>query len=104
MNRSVPDELLRRLRNEIAIEYVIEHHLAMPSKRRDGLLRFVCPICTGSHTATNRATNLARCFTCRRNFNPIDLVIEVEGCSFLEAVATLEPFISAARPARSRGS
>jgi hypothetical protein len=32
---------------------------------------------------------LARCFDCQKNFNPIDLVIAVANCSFLDAVEYL---------------
>ena len=81
---------LRELRNEIPIAEVIEAHLRLPSKEREGFLRFLCPLCREFNTAINPKTNLARCFRCERNFNPIDIVMVVEGCSFLEAVKRLE--------------
>jgi DNA primase len=88
--KRIPAPHLRRLRNAIPIDEVIVRHLEIPAKRRDGLLRFLCPGCGDFHTATNPRTNLARCFRCRCSYNPIDLVMRVEECSFLEAVRFLE--------------
>ena len=51
------------------------------------------PICEDANTATNPRTNLARCFRCQRNFNPIEFVMAVQGCEFLDAVACLEPHL-----------
>ena len=79
---------LRRLRNEIDVAELIER-LGVVSKRQDGYFRFLCPLCREFNTATNPATNLARCFRCKRNFNPIDLVMIVEGYSFRPAVEYL---------------
>ena len=84
---------LHDLRNRISIEWLIERHLRWPCKRRNGIFRFLCPICQDSNTATNPRTNLARCFGCQRNFNPLDLVMVAHGCDFLEAVAYLEPYL-----------
>jgi len=33
---------------------------------------------------------LARCFDCKKNFNPIDMVMTVGKCSFIEAVEKLK--------------
>ena len=52
-------------------------------------LRFRCPLCDNFHTGTTNKTNLARCFDCQQNFNPIDLVTAVAKCSFLDAVEYL---------------
>ena len=82
-------EQLRYLRNQIPINDLIEHSLRLPSKYREGFLRFPCPLCGEFNTATNSATNLARCFRCARNFNTIELVMEVNRCSFLKAVQFL---------------
>lgn len=54
------------------------------------LLRFRCPRCYNFHTATNTKTNLARCFDCKKNFNPIDLVMAVGDLTFIEAVEYLK--------------
>lgn len=104
MAAAIPRDYLRRLRNEIPIAHLIEQRLALPSKRSDGTLRFLCPLCADFSTAIHPRINLARCFRCHRNFNPIDLVIQVERCSFLDAVAFLEPLLPAPKPSESRAS
>ena len=81
---------LFRIRNAISINEVIEHIVALPCKVRDGHLRFVCPVCSEANTATNPKTNLARCFRCRRNFNPIDMVMLARRSGFVEAVRYLK--------------
>ncbi len=88
MSRRIGDAELRRLRNDVDIAELIRH-LGVPWKRRDGYFRFLCPICGEFNTATNPRTNLGRCFRCRENFNPIDLVMRVERLSFLQAVEFL---------------
>ena len=86
----IPSQKLRALRNEISIADLIRLRLQLPTSFRDSYLRFLCPLCSGFDTAVNPATNLARCFACKKNFNPIDLVIAVRRCSFLDAVNFLE--------------
>lgn len=88
MNR-IPPEHLRALRNDLDVEDVIRE-LDVPTKLRGTRLQFRCPDCGEYHTATSRRRNLARCFACRRSFNPIDLVMAERDCSFLEAVDYLE--------------
>ena len=80
---------LRRLRNDVDIVSVIRG-LELPTKVRGGWLRFLCPCCHEFDTAINPRTNLARCFRCERNFNPIDLVMVDRRASFLDAVRYLE--------------
>ena len=89
----IPAAHLRRLRNEIPIFELIQTHLDLPAKLQEGYLRFLCPRCNDFHTATNPKTNLARCFRCSTNFNPIDLVMTVKKYTFLEAVAFLVKFL-----------
>jgi hypothetical protein len=86
---SYTDGFLRRLRNEIDIDQVI-NQLALERRTGKKYLRFRCPACHGFHTATNPKTNLARCFDCRRNYNPIDLVMAVTAQSFVETVEYLK--------------
>ena len=87
MNR-LSDQRLRSLRNEVPIDDVIRK-LDLPAKEVEGYFRFLCPVCSEFHTATNPRTNLARCFRCRQNYNPIDLVITVRKASFLQAARYL---------------
>ena len=90
--RRYSDEFLRRLRNEIPIRTVIDT-LSIPHKNRDGYFRFLCPVCEFTHTGINPETNLARCFRCERNFNPIELVMAAESADFLLAVSYLAPML-----------
>ena len=83
---------LRLLRNRVPIDGLF-HELNVPTKQRDGYLRFLCPLCREFNTATNPKTNLARCFRCERNFNPIDLVMVVTGSSFRHAVDFLTSLV-----------
>ena len=89
MAKRYSSNLLRRLRNEIDIAPLIADVLDVPSKISEGYFRFLCPICSEFNTATNPKTNLARCFRCEQNFNPIDIVMIVHRCDFKEAVKFL---------------
>jgi len=91
--RRYSDEFLRRLRNEIPIRTVIEV-LSIPHKQREGYFRFLCPVCEFTHTGVNPEANLARCFRCERNFNPIELVMAAEQTDFVLAVSYLAPLLS----------
>ncbi len=83
-------QLLRRLRNEIPIAVLIAQHLKLETKADGGYIRFLCPVCKECNTATNPKTNLARCFRCEKNFNPIDMVMIVKRYNFKEAVNYLK--------------
>lgn len=82
-------KLLIGLRNEMPISIIIADILDIPSKTADGYFRFLCPVCNEFDTATNPKTNLARCFRCKRNFNPIDMVMVVKRMNFKDAVEYL---------------
>ena len=84
---------LRKLRNELIIDRIIEI-LKLEVRSRNGIIRFQCPLCYRFHTATNPKTNLGRCFDCRTNFNPIDLVMAATRCSFVETVDFLKKYIN----------
>ena len=75
---------LRRLRNEINFGQLFRY-LRWPFKRTNGKLSFVCPECSESQTSVNPKTNLARCFRCQRNWNPIDFTMDVSRIEFIEA-------------------
>jgi len=90
MSNRLPPEMLRRLRNEIPITLVIAEFLKLPTKVSEGYFRFLCPLCSEFITATNPKTNLARCFLCEKNFNPIDMVMVVKQVSFSKAVDYLK--------------
>jgi hypothetical protein len=93
MMGSYTDGFLRRLRNDIDIDLLIMQ-LRLDTRYSKKILRFRCPVCHGFHTATNPKTNLGRCFDCRRNFNPIDLVMAVTTYNFIETVEFLKNHIT----------
>ena len=85
-------ELLRRLRNEIRIDALIQR-LGWPAKTRQGHFEFVCPCCGERQSDVKRDTNLGRCFHCKTNFNPIDFTMWAHACDFVEAVEFLIPLL-----------
>jgi DNA primase len=85
--------LLFRLRNDIPVDLVITRVLDIPSKTSEGYLRFLCPLCSEFNSSINPRANLARCFPCNKNFNPIDLVMAEKGISFSQAVSLLTPLL-----------
>ena len=96
MSKYFPRQLLFRIRNEIPVDRVIAQHVGWPSKRREGQFCFLCPRCEEFVTATNPKTNLARCFRCEVNFNPIDIVMECANRDFVEAVHFLTTLLPSA--------
>lgn len=90
MSQYYPDDFLRMLRNDIPIDEVIVDLLNLEVQKDHKTIRFRCPLCYNFHTATNHKTNLARCFDCQKNFNPIDMVITVGNCRFVDAVKILK--------------
>lgn len=93
MSKRFSKERLRQLRNQIPISMLIADVLNLPAKVQDGYFRFLCPICSEFITATNPNTNLARCFRCERNFNPIDMTMVVKRYNFKEAVEYLDGLV-----------
>ena len=95
------------LRNHIPIDRLIKA-ISVPSKIQEGHYRFQCPVCNECNTGINPKTNLARCFSCRKNFNTIDFVMNVKGVSFVDSVAYLETltttFQSSIQPSPSTAS
>jgi DNA primase len=92
-NRFSP-ELLRLIRNQVKLAPLLTDVLRLPVKTSEGHLRFLCPLCGNFHTAVNPKTNLGRCFSCRKNFNPIDMVMVVRKLSFREAVRFREEYLN----------
>jgi len=71
---------------------LIKDVLKIPFKDHDhdDRFRFLCPMCKEFMTGINPNTNLARCFLCEKNFNPIDLVMTVKQYNFLNTVELVE--------------
>lgn len=85
MTQRYSKAVLRKLRNDIPIDRVIADILNQPNKVSEGYFRFLCPVCSEFMTAVNPKTNLARCFSCQKNFNPIDMVMAVKTYGFIQA-------------------
>ena len=90
MPKRYAKEMLRGIRNGLPIAMLIADILELPCKKVEGYFRFLCPLCGGFDTATNPKTNLARCFTCQKNFNTIDITMTVKRQNFREAVQFLQ--------------
>jgi len=93
MPKRYSKELLKVLRNQIPIAILITDLLKLGNKVSEGYFRFLCPICSGFDTATSQKTNLARCFHCEKNFNPIDMVMAVKKVGFIDAVEYLNEIL-----------
>jgi len=83
---------LYSMRNDIPITDVIKYALGIPWRNTEGCFRFLCPLCNECNTAVNPITNLARCFTCEKNFNVIDLVMLINQCDFVTSVRFLKGY------------
>jgi len=94
MAKRYSKELLKMLRNKIPIAILIGDLLKLENKISEDHFRFLCPICSGFNTATSQKTNLARCFHCEKNFNTIDMVMEVKRVGFIDAVEYLNEIFS----------
>jgi DNA primase len=84
-------ELLRRLRNDLPMAVTIAAlgREGPPSKMSEGYFRFLCPHCGEMRATVNPRNNLAHCFTCKKNLNNIDLLMQLE-YDFVSAVGLLE--------------
>ena len=80
---------LHELRNEISLRKLLSF-LGIKIKLDGKVEVFSCPNCSGFRTAINPETNLCRCFSCARNFNSIELVMEQRKTSFLESLKFLK--------------
>jgi hypothetical protein len=95
MSKHYSADFLRMLRrNQIRIDGVITDLLNLEVRNDHQILRFRCPLCHNFHAATKHETNLVRCFDCKQNFNPIDLIMTVGKCGFLDAVQILKDRIN----------
>jgi hypothetical protein len=87
-------ELLRRLRNDLPMPVTIAAlgREGPPGKMSEGYYRFVCPHCGDMRATVNPRNNLAHCFSCQKNLNNIDLLIQLD-YDFVSAVALLERWL-----------
>lgn len=91
MKQRFSKDFLYFMRNYVPITEVVENLLKLPCKYADGQFRFLCPECYEIRAVVNPQTNLGRCFFCKKNFNPIDLVIIAKHIKFVQAVEFLTP-------------
>lgn len=89
MKRRFSQGQLSILRNKIPIERVIVQFLSLHSRHDGGKLRFACPQCQSFDTSIHASSNLARCFSCQRNFNTIEIVMTHLKISFVDSVKWL---------------
>jgi len=90
MTRRFSPQELTLLRNRVPVARVIETLLKVPTRSSSGKLSFACPLCGGYDTSINTAHNLARCFACRKNFNPIEMVMHYLQVGFVDSVRWLK--------------
>ena len=90
--RRFSSEELYSLRNDIPIDRVIKNALDIPCRISEGCFRFLCPLCNEFNTGINPATNLARCFRCKKNFNTIDLVMTITQSDFVNSIRFLRDY------------
>lgn len=90
MTRCFSSQELKFLRNRVPIDRVVEALFATSIRDKGAKPRFACPICAGLDTSVNAGHNLARCFACRQNFNPIELVMHQLKISFVDSVKWLQ--------------
>jgi len=89
------NQQLYLLRNNIPVDALIEKVLNLPAKITQGYFRFLCPLCNEFNTAVSTETNLARCFSCNKHYNTIDLVMLIRQTDFVQSVKFLKNNCSA---------
>jgi len=85
MNQKIQNLTLQELRNDLKLVNVI-HGLNIPWRIDDQKMRFRCPRCGCLDTSVHPNVNLGRCFSCKLNYNTIDLVMASRKVQFRTAV------------------
>lgn len=99
-NGRLSKALLHDLRNKIPVRGLIENELGVRCETESGVFRFECPLCGSFHTSVMKNQNLARCFECEINFNPIDMVIAVKKTEFRPSANWLVKLLESGMPAK----
>lgn len=94
MKKRFSSQELFEIRNAIPVDMLIKDQLQTPSNVSQGIFRFSCPFCNAFNATVNPSTNLARCFSCCKNFNTIDLVMKVKNIGFKESVLFLKTVLA----------
>jgi hypothetical protein len=90
MNRRFSARELSFLRNKVPINRVIETMLSVATGNNNTKPSFHCPVCQSVNTSINARHNLARCFDCQQNFNPIEFVMHQLNLNFVDSVKWLK--------------
>lgn len=101
----ITKELLYAIRNELPMRLTIVRlgRFGPIAKQSDGYFRFQCPDCSELRATVNPSNNLAHCFSCKNNFNNIDLLMKL-GHDFVPAVGILENWLIQYRRDQGRPS
>ncbi len=97
-NGRLSNALLHDLRNKIPVRGLIENELGVRCETESGVFRFECPKCGSFHTSVMKNQNLARCFSCENNFNPIDMVMAVKKTEFRPGADFLVKLLESGMP------
>lgn len=90
MTRRFSSRELSFLRNRVPIDQVVKTLFGSLCQNESGKLLFACPLCAGLDTSIHATHNLVRCFSCQRNFNPIELVMHQRKIGFVDSVKWLQ--------------
>ena len=104
MTRRFSAQELAFLRNNIPINRVIETMLSVATGNNNSAPTFNCPACHSANTSINAKHNLARCFDCRQNFNPIEFVMHQRHTSFVDSVKWLKRHHRESMPEKTSSS
>jgi DNA primase len=90
----ITKELLWAIRNELPMKLTVQRlgNFGPIAKQSDGYFRFQCPNCKELRATVNPKNNLAHCFSCKKNFNNIDLMM-ILGHDFKPAYGILENWL-----------
>jgi len=100
-NGRLSKQFLHDLRNKIPVRGLMENELGVRCEMESGIFRFECPLCASFHTSVMKTQNLARCFVCEINFNPIDMVMAVKKTEFRQSADFLANLLESGVPAKS---
>jgi len=102
--KRISKTILRRLRNDLPLRVVIERLLQLPFKEVEGVYKYQCPVCKELTSTINPKANLGRCHLCKKNFNPIDLVMVKTKQNFSQSVKMLleKEFLLSEAPQRQQ--
>lgn len=90
-----PKEVISNIKNSISIDDVISY-CGIPFQNRSGRKSILCPFHNDTHFGScvvNTFRNNCHCFVCDKSFDSIELIRQVNGVDFSDAVKTLADMI-----------